>query len=76
MIRLFDRHIPVHLSARGYHGVLVDELSPVGLNESLGDVRTYDSLDVESWNIESISFEDGKYIAIDARNKSKHAILL
>ena len=68
IMRLFDRHTPVHLSARGDHGVLVDELSRVGLTESLGDVRTYDSLDVESWSIESICFEDGKYVAIYARD--------
>ena len=76
MVRLFGRQIPIYLAARGDRGVLVDELSRLGLTESLDDGRPYDRIDDEAWDIESISFEDGKYVAVDHRDKSKHTILL
>ena len=34
MVRLFGRQIPIYLAARGDRGVLVDELSRLGLTES------------------------------------------
>ena len=76
MIRLFGQYIPVHLSARGDHDILLDELSRFGQTESLEDERTYDRVDEEICNIESSSFEDGKYVPVDVRRKSKHTILL
>lgn len=76
IVRLFDRQIPIYLSARGDRGVLVDELSRFGLTESLDDGCRYDRIDEEAWDIGPISFEDGKYVAVDHRDKSKHIILL
>ncbi|CDF39716.1 unnamed protein product [Chondrus crispus] len=78
MLRLFGRHVLVHVSARRKHGVSVDEFSRVGLTESIDDERVYDHVEDETWNIESICYNrlPNKYVAIDARDKSKHAILL
>ena len=76
MVRLFGQHIPIHLRVRGDRGILIDELSRFGLTESLNDDRTYDHVDEKAWDIESICFEDDKYIAVSHQDKSKHAILL
>ncbi|CDF77538.1 unnamed protein product [Chondrus crispus] len=76
MFRRFGLQIPVHLDARGDRGVLIDEPSRVGLTESLDDHRTYDRVGMKAWDIESICFEDGKYVAVSQQDKSKHVILL
>ncbi|CDF39415.1 unnamed protein product [Chondrus crispus] len=78
MLRLFGRHVVIHFSARGKHGVSVDEFSRVGLTESIDDKRAYDHVEDVAWNIESICYDRlaNKYVAIDACDKSKHPILL
>ncbi|CDF33410.1 unnamed protein product [Chondrus crispus] len=44
MVRLFGRHILIHLGVRGDRRILMDELSRIGITESLNDARTYDLL--------------------------------
>ena len=66
----------IHLGVKGDREILIDEMSRFGLTKSLNDDRTYDHIDEEAWDIESICFEDDKYIAVSHQDKSKHAILL
>ena len=50
-------------------GVVVDELSRLKLTGSHVDECKYDRGEDDAWEIESICFEDGKYVATDMRDK-------
>lgn len=75
MFRVFVRNIPIQLGVREHQEFLVDELSRLRLTKCFANDPTNDRFEDEALEIEFISFEDDRYVAIESRYNSKHTII-